>query len=217
MPVISCDEDGCVYYLAILNHLFHQEVQKAIVDTYCPESGIMEQPISNLPKVSWRSTTNGRLDVYDTKTHCFWEVKKATLSSATGFLQVERYMNGSVQGVTPIPGGWVEGRTTFKFGNLNFGILYYSVGPGLVVYEVTDLSTMQFVPVPSAKAIQNLTENQNAARKYQKLNGLAPDFSRVAGGVRSVISAGAIFLLVLGLTRDISMAWNTAIQKLGFA
>lgn len=111
----------------------------------------------------------------------------------------------------------MEGRTKFEFGDINFGILYYSVAPGLVMYEVTNLSTMQFVPVPFPKTVKNLANNQKAARKFQKSSGRVPDFSGAARSVGSVISAIVIFFAVWGTTKDISMAWNTASQKLAFA
>ena len=122
-------------------------------------------------------------------------MKKATISYANADKQVRRYLTGTPARFsnTLVLGGYIEGECSY----LQYNIIYYSIGPGVIVYEVYN-DNGNLVPIPSPSRENILKKNRLRNKEYQA-RGI-PSFSISRKTVENIIEQALIIGIVGGIT-----------------
>ena len=74
-------------------------------------------------------------------------------------------------------------------------MVYYSIAPGKIVYEVIDQNTGDYYPVPSKRAQEALDRNRERRQKYGRITAPSYSIGSVIGGAFVFAAAGVLMYL----------------------
>ena len=161
-PVIFRDETGNFPVPTKDDKKIHDEVCKAIAAR--GDGWGTEVRILGLDYVPWRISTYGVLDVYNSNTNEYYEVKKSTIPIGIASRQIERYKEGKLEKneVQPMPGRYIAGGwLMYK----HYLVHYYWVARGEIRYDISDLATHQYAFSPSPRSEREYKRQQSRGER----------------------------------------------------